>query len=135
MKENAQKTQTDKPLANKDARKALGKQSEDMGTAWLISKGMRVLERNYRCRIGEIDLIGQMDDTLVIVEIRSRSSDSRGTPVESVTHSKRQKLRKIAAWYLAQKGREDSPCRFDVLGILYSDDGGSPQIEWITNAF
>ena len=116
-------------------RNALGKHAEDIGAAWLASRGMRIIERNYRCPIGEIDLIGQINGTLVIVEIRSRRSESWGTPAESVTIRKRQKLRKVAAWYLSQHGKTDEACRFDVLGILFDEKGSARKVEWIPDAF
>jgi len=121
-----------------DRRKALGKKGEDLGAAWLSSKGMRILARNYRCRLGEIDLVGQIGDTIVIVEIRSRSSSQWGTPAESVRYKKRQKLKKLAAEYMCQHGKSNCNCRIDVLGLLFGEHdtaGASPQIEWYPNAF
>jgi putative endonuclease len=121
--------------AGPDRRKEMGKQAEDTAAAWLESGGMCILERNYRCRIGEIDIIGQMSGDLVFVEVRSRSGVGRGTPAESVNHRKRQKLRSVAAWYLRERGRADRPCRFDVVSILYGENKTSAQIQWIRNAF
>jgi len=121
-----------------DRRKELGKRSEDIGADWLASKGMHIVERNYRCRLGEIDLIGRHDDMLVFVEIRSRSSADRGTPAESVNYTKIQKLRRLATWYLSSNkgsGMDEVACRFDVLGILHQGDAEPVQIEWIQNAF
>ena len=116
-------------------RRELGKRSEDIGASWLASRGMRIIERNYRCPLGEIDLVGMLDDTLVIVEIRSRTSDRCGAPAESITYRKKQRLRRLASYYLCQKGMINWPCRFYVLGVLCGGDESGPQIEWFPNAF
>lgn len=127
---------SNKPTVEKaNKRQALGKQGEDIAAAWLEARGMRILARNYRCRIGEIDVIGQMEKTLVIVEVRCRSSVLWGTPAESVNYKKKQKLRKVASCYLSQTGKEDSACRFDVLSILFDQAGAVERIEWFRNAF
>jgi len=118
-----------------DGRRALGKHGEETGAAWLGARGMRIVERNYRCRLGEIDLVGEIDETLVFVEIRSRSSDNWGTPAESVNYRKQRKLRQLAAWYLGQSGREGSACRFDVLSLLFDEGWENAKIEWIRDAF
>ena len=126
----------DKPMGgDKDQRKLLGKRGEDIGAAWLEAKGMRILMRNYRCRIGEIDIIGQMEGAIVIVEVRSRSSDLWGTPAESVNERKKKKLRQVAAYYLYQYGKEDSACRFDVVRILFGQPDSAARVEWFPNAF
>lgn len=116
-------------------KKAMGNAAEDTGAAWLESMGMRILERNYRCRVGEIDIIGLMDGMLVMVEVRSRSSADRGSPAESVNYRKKLKLRQVATWYLCKNNKADNACRFDVLSLLYNKNKTSVQIEWIRNAF
>ena len=117
------------------ARMRLGRKGEDIAVAWLEGKGMQILERNYRCPLGEIDIVGMIDGAFVFVEVRSRSSAQWGTPAESVTYGKKRKLRKVAAYYLQQKKRMDAPCRFDVVGILYGAHGAPDRIEWIPDAF
>ncbi len=119
-----------------DQRLLLGKKAEEIAAAWLEAKGMHILERNYRCPLGEIDIIGEMGEVLVIVEVRSRSSAIRGTPAESVGCRKQQKLRRLAAYYRQRKNIENKPCRFDVLGLLLNEAGeGFNQIQWIPDAF
>ena len=110
--------------------------SKDRGTAaemqarlFLESRGMRFVERNYRCRRGEIDLIMREDDTIVFVEVRLRRNTSFGGAAETVDGRKRNKLTTAAHHYL-QRHRVDGPCRFDVVAI----DGGGPP-HWISNAF
>ncbi|MEL7622410.1 MAG: YraN family protein [Clostridiales bacterium] len=122
--------------AKADQRLLLGKKAEAMAVAWLEARGMRILERNFRCPLGEIDIIGEMGGVLVIVEVRSRSSAAWGTPAESVGRYKRQKLKRLAAYYRQCRGKENSPCRFDVLGLLVNEEGlGLSQIQWIADAF
>ena len=93
---------------------------------------MTLVARNFRCRAGELDLILRDGEQLVFVEVRSRRSSQFGTPAESVTHSKQQRLLRAAAFYL-QRQRLDLPCRFDVVAIL--QPGDAPQVEWIQDAF
>ena len=119
----------------KDPRAALGRLSEELGAAWLEARGMKILERNYRNRTGEIDLIGKLKDVLVIVEIRSRSSLLWGSPAESVNYRKQYKIKQVAAYYRMQKGWTDCECRFDVLSILMSQTEGTARIDWYPNAF
>ena len=123
------------PKSAPDPRMVLGVQGEDIAAAWLESKGMCILERNFRCRVGEIDLIGQMGDMLAFVEVRGRSSETWGTPAESVDTRKRQKLRRVAEWYLCQRGKTDKPCRFDVVSLQYDQEGDTAQVKWFPNAF
>ena len=127
--------QAQKQAKTLDKRKALGKNGEDEGAAWLVANGMRILERNYRCRIGEIDIIGEMDGVLVVVEVRGRSNERWGLPTESVGAKKRHKLRLVATHYLCQSGRIGQVCRFDVLGLLYGPSGDVVRFDWVANAF
>lgn len=122
--------------AKPDQRLLLGKKAEAMAAAWLEARGMRILERNFRCPLGEIDIVGEMGGVLVIVEVRSRSSAVWGAPVESVGYHKRQKLKRLAAYYRQCRGKENSPCRIDVLGLLVNEGGLElSQIQWIADAF
>lgn len=78
---------------------------------------MRVVERNYRCRQGEIDLIAWDEDMLVFVEVKARRGSGCGAPEEAVSAAKQRKLRQVASWYLARLGYEP-PCRFDVVSVV-----------------
>jgi len=110
----------------------LGYKGEDQARDYLLSQGLRLRARNYRCRLGEIDLIMQDGEYLVFIEVRARSSSVYGNAVESITVHKRQKLLKTAALYLLSNKLQDKwACRFDVLSL----DGVPPQIRWIKNAF
>ena len=108
-----------------------GKTAEDKALSYLQRHGLRLLQRNYRSRGGEIDLIMQQAGTLVFVEVRYRKSSRFGSAAESVTAAKQHKLLNTASHFLQQRGM-DAPCRFDVVGISGSHQ---TEIEWIRDAF
>lgn len=101
-----------------------------MAAAFLERKGLRVIERNYRCRLGEIDLVAREGATTVFVEVRQRASKAFGGAAASITSAKRQRLLRAARHYLSRL-RTLPQCRFDALLI----EGDPPQIEWVRNAF
>lgn len=107
-----------------------GQAAEDLAAAHLQRQGLKLLERNYRCRHGEIDLIMRDGVEIVFVEVRLRSNAAFGGPGASITHGKQQKLSRTAEHYLLQHG--SAPCRFDavLLGSLAGDD-----LQWLKNAF
>ena len=112
--------------------KAVGGLGEDFAVYYLESCGYRIIERNFRCRLGEIDLIAQDGKTLVFVEVKTRRSRRYGSPHEAVTTAKQAKLRTVASFYL-QRQRTSTPCRFDVLAL--NIEGGTVRPELIQNAF
>jgi putative endonuclease len=93
----------------------LGKSGEERAAGYLRKKGYDILEKNYRCRFGEIDIIASKDGVLVFVEVKTRSSADYGFGYESVTQSKQGKLVKTAQFYMS--GRAEVPARFDVISI------------------
>lgn len=110
----------------------MGFAAEEHARNYLCERGLIWLESNYRCRLGEIDLIMRDKAYLVFVEVRARASCAYGGAVQSVTHGKRQKLLRTATLYLQTKKLYDKhPTRFDVLSL----DGVPPQMSWIQNAF
>jgi putative endonuclease len=109
-----------------------GKDAEDRACAYLQTRGLHLLQRNYRSRRGEIDLIFQDKDSLVFVEVRYRARPHYGSAAESVDWRKQAKLVACAHHYLQSHpaaGRQ--PCRFDVVSV----SGNDTAIEWIPNAF
>lgn len=106
-----------------------GQRAEANAAEFLRRAGAKIIERNWRCRFGEIDLIAIEGKMLVFVEVRQRSSRSHGGAAESISLTKRRRLTAAANLYLANK-RGNLPCRFDAL--LIDADG---QIEWLRNAF
>ena len=118
-----------------DERKRRGDRGESAVADWLERRGCAILERQYRCRWGEIDLVARDPGGVVcFVEVKSRSPRAIAPPREAVTAAKQRKLRDAASWYLAQTGW-DGPCRFDVAEVYPADEGGRRQIRYITNAF
>ncbi|MDX1607332.1 MAG: YraN family protein [Candidatus Competibacterales bacterium] len=111
---------------------AQGQAAESLASLYLERHGLRLVERNYRCRAGELDLIMRDGAQWVFVEVRSRRAGRHGGPLDSVTPHKQRRLLRAAAHYL-QRRRIDAPCRFDVVGILH--DGSETHIDWIRDAF
>lgn len=111
---------------------ALGNAAEAQALCYLQAQGLILVQRNFRCRTGELDLIMRDTETLVFVEVRSRRYAQYGSPAESVTPAKQHKLLSAAACYL-QRQCLDLPCRFDVIAIRKS--AAKAQIEWIKDAF
>lgn len=107
----------------------LGKFAENRAESMLSAAGLCILHRNYRCRQGEIDLIAQDGDTLVFVEVRSRSRRDYGSAAESITSAKQRRIIAAAKHFLATLPRTPA-CRFDVVTM---DAGGEPA--WIRSAF
>ncbi|MFH1044618.1 MAG: YraN family protein [Pseudomonadota bacterium] len=109
---------------------ASGKLAEALAADYLQARGLRLLERNYDCRLGEIDLILADGPTLVFAEVRLRRSSDFGGAAASITAAKRQRILRAARHYLS--GRPERPCRFDVVLL----DALAPErIEWIKDAF
>lgn len=113
--------------------KALGSKGEDLAIQFLKKKGYRIIKRNYKTSVGEIDIIARDGNTIVFVEVKTRTDDSFGYPFEAVNKKKRQKLKNLALLYLKRQVKE-SPVRFDVLSIFYTD-GREREIEHIKDAF
>lgn len=85
---------------------------------YLEESGYQILEYNFRCRTGEIDIIAKDGEYLVFCEVKYRRTDEKGHPLEAVSVPKQRKISRCAAVYTAQKKLYDMPCRFDVVGIL-----------------
>ncbi len=109
--------------------RALGFAAEARAAEYLQRKGYRVVDRNWTCRGGEIDLVCTDGATLVFVEVRARSDDAHGTPLETVVDGKRRRLIRAAEIYLHTKSLWDRACRFDVVAV----SGG--RVEHVEDAF
>ncbi|MDK2855132.1 MAG: putative endonuclease [Bacillota bacterium] len=114
--------------------KVLGAEGEKMAVAYLATRGYRIRERNFRCRLGEIDVIAEEGGTLVFIEVKTRRSRRFGLPQEAVTPAKQARLRRLAEYYFLTHGGADRPCRFDVLGITIGPDGKA-RMDLIRGAF
>jgi putative endonuclease len=113
-----------------------GANYEHIAVGLLEAAGLRVLERNFRCKLGEIDIICSRESQLVFVEVRYRSNPRYASPAGSVTVHKQRRLLRAAQWYLQQQGWSNTrPCRFDVVAISPSQSGQEHEIQWLQNAF
>ncbi|MGW8956194.1 YraN family protein [Paenibacillus sp. NPDC055715] len=112
----------DMRTGGKDQRKAKGALGEQAAASFLENLGYRIIERNWRCRSGEMDLIAAQEDILVFIEVRSRSSFNYGTPAESITARKITQVRQTAAVYLHMNGIGDIPIRFDMISVRLIDE-------------
>jgi putative endonuclease len=108
-----------------------GDDKERLAEDYLVAKHFTLIERNFLCKRGEIDLIMKDQDYLVFIEVRYRETQEFGGALASITAGKQKKLRRAAEYYLLQHfGNTPPPCRFDVVGIE-----GQDEIMWIKNAF
>ena len=98
-------------------KKFLGKVGEKKAVDFLKTKGYKILETNYKTHVGEIDIIAEDQGYTVFIEVKTRSGDEFGAPSEAVDRKKQEKYFKVATEYLMKKGKIDTPCRFDVVGI------------------
>lgn len=114
-------------------RAATGRLGEREAASFLEKKGYKVLERNYRCRFGEIDMIAREGATLVFVEVKTRATDRFGTPGESVDSRKQKKITLTAQYYIESNRLGEADMRFDVVGVEMRD--GVFSFELIRDAF
>jgi putative endonuclease len=103
-------------------RRALGVAGEQRAAEWYTSRGYQVLDRNWRCRDGELDLVLRYTSTVVFCEVKARSSDRFGYPAEAVTRAKQVRIRRLATRWLRERGASLGPrpasIRFDVVSVL-----------------
>ena len=117
-----------------DPRQALGRLGETAAAHALERAGLRVIERRYRRRVGEIDIIAERGELLVFVEVKTRQSDRYGTPGESITMRQRRRMARAALDYLTRKRCLERPCRFDVVEV-YAVKGEVSRVRHIEGAF
>ncbi len=115
-------------------RKETGNLGEQLAQAYLKKHGFRIIETNYTCTFGEIDIISKKGDTLVFTEVRSKTGDEFGTPEESVTPAKQARLRKSAVRYLQTHPKLPELWRIDVVAIELNQDGSVKRLDLIENA-
>lgn len=112
---------------------SLGRDGEEAAARLLTARGLLVLARNFRSRLGEVDLICLHKDTLVFVEVKTRAEGSLAAGTDAVDRRKRARIVKAASEYLSAKGLWDKPCRFDVVSVVSRD--GKLQAEHLIDAF
>ena len=111
-------------------KRSVGTAYEKLAGAYLEQQGYEILEYNYRCRMGEIDIVARQGGYLVFVEVKYRADNAAGNPLEAVTAAKQRTISKVASYYCLTHGYGTyTPCRFDVAAIL------DKQIKVIQNAF
>lgn len=120
------------PMVNN---KDLGNFGESIACDYLITQGYHIIQRNYSCKVGELDIIASDCDTLVFVEVKTRTSDKFGMPSESVSYSKQKKIAKTALCYIAYKKLFEYMSRFDVIEVIVNEEQGTHQVNLIKDAF
>jgi len=110
-----------------------GREGEEIAVEYLIGKGYRILVRNYRTVLGEIDIIAREGNTLVFIEVKARSGEQFGAPQDAVDPKKQVKVSRVALAYLKHKKVVSCACRFDVVAVLKST--GKVKVTLIQNAF
>lgn len=117
----------------KDRRVSFGKRGEDLACEELVRRGYAILERRFRTRFGEIDIVARDGDIIAFVEVKARSNGRFGTPLESITWQKQQRLGRMAAQYLSWKRLDGVGCRFDIVAITESST--ATRVEVVRAAF
>lgn len=116
-----------------NAQQKFGEKGEAIAVRYLKKQGYKILENNYRNRLGEIDIIAKDRETIVFVEVKARRSPLYGNPKWAVTPRKQRKISMVALAYLKSTDQNDVRARFDVVAVTASRDG--PRVEIVKNAF
>lgn len=117
-------------------RKEIGLAAEEQAAAYLQGLGYSIMQRNWRCRSGEIDLVARDGEILVFAEVRSRTAPSRyGTAIEAITPRKCRQVRETAEVYLRLNGIAGLPVRFDVVAVTFAKNGSVAELKHIPGAF
>jgi putative endonuclease len=102
----------------------LGREGEQAAVDYLTERGFRILDRNWRCADGEIDIVAVERHALVVCEVKTRSGTRYGTPLEAISRAKHRRLRRLAVQWLRAHGIRFEQIRIDVVGLLYEGTGG-----------
>lgn len=116
-------------------RKALGAIGEEAAARFLRRRGYRIRDRNFRCRLGELDLVAEHRGTIVFVEVKTRTTAEFGAPFEAISPFKQRRLALLATYYLVRHHLQERPCRFDAISVVVSLDGRVERIELLPDAF
>ena len=112
----------------------LGLVGEELACRYLEGQNYKILVKNYKCALGEIDLIAKESGDLVFIEVKTRTSLAMGSPAEHVNFHKRRQIVKTAQYYMKRYGIHDAACRFDVVSVLFLP-AKTPLVEVIRGAF
>jgi putative endonuclease len=116
-----------------DKRQSLGKNGEDLACAELTRRGYAIIDRRYRTRFGEIDIVARHGDVIVFVEVKARASLEFGDGAAAVTAWKQRKISLMAVDYMVRRRLDEGPCRFDVVSVDWSTE--QPIVEVYQDAF
>lgn len=119
----------------KDHKKALGSKGEDIAVNFLKKKGYKIIQRNYRCKYGEIDIIAKCNNVYAFIEVRTIQAENFGIPQDFITITKTDHISKSALNFIKEESLFDHTCRFDLITITFSHILREPKIEHIENAF
>jgi putative endonuclease len=120
--------------SSKYGAKGLGREGEILAESYLQSQGYQVIERNFRIRTGEVDLIAWEGRTICFIEVKTRRSLEKGSGLEAISEQKKHRISQAAQFFLQEKGWDHKPARFDVLAIFIGD-ASSPECDLIKDAF
>jgi putative endonuclease len=120
-------------MAGRDSRQRLGAWGERVAALHLESQGYTVVERNWRCRQGELDLIARVGDLWLFVEVRTRRGQALGTPEESLQRGKARQVLQVAQHYLYEHGLDDVEWRVDLIAVELDERGKLLRLEQIEN--
>lgn len=115
-------------------RTVIGAEGERAAAEFLEARGYRILDRNYRTRLGELDLVADEGGTLVFVEVKVRRNDRFGGPAAAITPAKQARIARLAQQYVVSRRLGGRPCRFDVV-LIRGADPGTRRIELLPGAF
>ncbi|MCK8823570.1 YraN family protein [Fuchsiella alkaliacetigena] len=115
-------------------RQELGQLGEKLAVKYLQQQGYKIVEQNYYCRLGEIDIIAFKDDYLVFIEVKTKRNQNFGSPWVEVNCHKQQKIHQVARHYISRQGYLETNFRFDVIGVFYSCSQDY-QLSHLENAF
>jgi putative endonuclease len=121
--------------AGKASTRPLGLRGEALAEAFLRRRGLRILDRNPRCHLGEIDLVAEDRGVIVFVEVKARAGPAGDPPQTAVDGRKQDRLARLALVYLARRGLGERRCRFDVVAVTLERGDGCPRLEHFAGAF
>lgn len=112
-----------------------GKQGEGLAQEYLRQHAYMIIQKNFRCKAGEIDIIAKDREVVVFIEVRTQTSNLYGPAYNTVTRSKQKQVRRVALYYISQHNLVNTQFRFDVIGITLNPDTGEHHLDHIQNAF
>ena len=112
-------------------KRAVGNYGESIAVEYLKKKAYKIIERNFRCPFGEIDIIAKENNTIVFVEVKSRKSKDFALPEQAVDRNKQKNIIKVAQYFLNKNNLRNVPCRFDIVSFIENES----EIKLIRNAF